>query len=53
MAKEHEMLSLGGQAAAAAHSSWHTSIYHKNNYTRSFKTIQGSKRYNARSRTSI
>ena len=34
MAKEHEMLSLGGQAAAAAHSLRNTIIYNKNYYSR-------------------
>ena len=32
MAKEHEMLSLGGQAAAAAHSLGTPLIYNKDNF---------------------
>ena len=30
MSKEHELLSLGGQAAAAAHSLRHSIFYNKN-----------------------
>ena len=39
MAKEHELLSLGGQAAAAAHSLGTPLVNNKNNYPRITKTI--------------
>ena len=43
MAKEHEMLSLGGQAAAAAHSLGNTVINYKNHCPGSFKQFKGKK----------
>ena len=39
MAKEHEMLSLGGQAAAAAHSLGTPLSTIKDYFSRAFKTI--------------
>ena len=43
MAKEHEMLSLGGQAAAAAHSLRNSFINNQNNYSRTFKQFKDQK----------
>ena len=43
MAKEHELLSLGGQAAAAAHSLRNTFFNNKNYFSRFIRTIKNNK----------